>query len=197
MAVTGIHWLSWYRHNNLMQKLRLTVELFLALTLSLIAVAAEDNQGFPGTTSTGYIQLSLQISDNISAGVLHTNLDSMDGEESEFRTMLSTELVQSLKDDSNTTIPFCVLSSGGGSFELTSYEIPGEGENTINSEFGTSVPVSLQFGNDAQTSVKYRSLEDECTQREAIPVTIQLNRQLSGEAIGRIYGRLNVLVKSE
>lgn len=169
----------------------------MSLTLSLAASSAEDNQGFQGATSSGYIQLSLQINENISAGVIHTNLDGMDGQESEFKTMLSTELVQVLQDESNTTIPFCVLSSGGGYFEVTSYEIPGEAENTINSEFGASVPVSIQFGDEAQDSVKYRSLEDECTQSEAIPVTIRLNRQLSGEEIGRIYGRLNVLVKSE
>ena len=176
-----------------MSRQRITVGTFL-IAVCLAVIAAEERNESPGFTSTGLIRVTLEITEEMSAGFLQTNLDD---EEGEFRTLLSSKLVQTLRNEVNTTIPLCVMSSGGGYFEVTSYDIPSNDDSKIISEFGDSIPVSVSFGEDGQESIKYRSVDDECTSREAIPVTIHLNKQLSGEEIGLIHGQLNLLVKSE
>lgn len=177
----------------------MTKQWLAAVTMAIIFAvtglhAAEDNRGQLGSTSTGLIELSLQVTGDISAGLLQTNLDEGS---TELQSLLSTQLVQSLRNDSNTTLPLCILSRGGGYFEVTSYEIPGEEGNQIVSGFGSSVPVEIRFGEQEQESVKYQSVTEDCNQNTAIPVTIRLKQQLSGAEIGTIRGRFNLLVKSE
>ena len=156
--------------------------------------AADEAKITPGKTSDGEINLKLEVTDNVSAGFLKTTLDQTN---SELRNQLSTRLSQVFRDGTSTTLPFCVLSSGGGFFEVTSFDVAGEDNNRLLSQFGGSLPIDISIGDDDSTAAKYRAVRNNCSTETAIPLTIHLQGKLSGKEIGRIYGRFNLLVKSE
>ena len=152
----------------------------------LQAAVADDNQGKLDTTSTGYINFSLEISDDIAAGFPGA---SQAGSNPVFVEMLSSRLVQTIRQGDEPVLPLCVISSGRGYFEVTLVEMTGRE--------ASDTPYMISLGEDKGDSVKYQAVNDECSLGSSIPVTIHLNRQYTGEEVGTIYGRFNLLVKSE
>ncbi len=180
-----------------MRKIGLAKGITLLILTVPIVFGAEDFIGNLDKTSTGFITINLEITEDISAGFIKTNLDNPD---SELNEQLSTQLVQSITNDADTILPFCVISSGGGYFEVTSYEptqnlfFDDSDDDTV---FGNTVPLEISFGEDELSSIKYHSVTDGCDPTTAIPVTINLNERYSGADVGRIHGKFNLLVKSE
>lgn len=170
--------------------------LFMVLFCQPVWAAEFLHDGL-GPTTTGRVAIRLIISHEISAGIVLTNLDSLKVQDSVHKSLVSSQMVDGLQKQANATIPFCVKSSGGEYFEVTSYEIPGAAENTVSSRTGDIYPVSISFGEDAQNSVKFRAVENVCSENDSIPVNIEMANQLGNETVGRLYGKFNLLVKTE
>lgn len=163
---------------------------FITTLMCLFVSAAENSQGILDSSSTGGINLSLEINDDIRAGFLQPYDDT----ENQLMTLISSGIVQVLSNDESATLSLCIVSSGGGTFEVTALELPGE-QDTV-SQFGKSAPLQIGFGEEDLETVKYKAAAEECSRNTAIPVTIQLHES-SGREVGKIHGRLNLLVKSE
>ena len=173
----------------MMRMKRLPLSIFLVMLMSPLKAAAPENSfGLLGRTSAGALRLSLEITETVQAGILTAN-----NETSDLKTLVSSGLVQGLNEDESMKLSLCVMSSGGGSFEITSFEMPGQ-QQTM-SQYGYGVPLQVGFGNDVQDTVLQKSVTDLCTAKTVVPVTVQLKEQ-PGKAVGRVNGRLNLLVKS-
>ena len=164
-------------------------------------LAAEFLSDGLGLSTTGRVKIRLIISHEVSAGIVLTNLDDLETQDSGYKSLVSSQMVDGLQRQSNATIPFCVKSSSGGYFEVTSFEIPGAAENSVSSKTGDSYPVSISFGEDAQDSIKFRAVETICSDNDSIPVNIEMGSLIGSmtgsEPAGRLYGKFNLLVKTE
>ena len=168
---------------------RLPLAIFLVSLISPLKAAAPENSfGLLGRSSAGVLRLSLEITETIQAGIL-----AADDASSDLKTLISSGLVQRLNGDESMKLSLCVMSSGGGTFEITSFSLPGQQQPM--SQYGYEVPLQVGFGKDVRDSIQQKSVPDLCTSRTIIPVTVQL-QETPGKAIGRINGRLNLLVKS-
>jgi hypothetical protein len=179
-----------------LSKLTIAALWFINTQLNLIApvLAAEQNDGQLGSISTGHIRLEFVIDENVVAGFLQTNLDNP---RSEFRSFLSSQLIQRLRQNMTTTLPFCVISNGEAYYEIASYQNPNSNNNELRSEFGASLPFYVVLGESEESAVKYKAVADACDAASAIAVKIKLNKEFNGNEIGNIHGKLNLLVKSE
>ena len=165
--------------------------------LSQAGYAAEYLQDGLGPTTTGRVQIRLVISHEVSAGIVMTNLHNLESRDTEYKAQLSSQIIDNLQRDPNAIIPFCVKSSSGGYFNVSSYEIPGKAENWIVSENGDSYPVNISFGEEEKGSVGFRAVENICSENDSIPVNVKMETQLGDELGSRYVGRFNVLVISE
>jgi hypothetical protein len=170
------------------------VLLLLLLGAVVPVFAADNNDGELERFSAGHINIFLEIRERIRAGVVQTNLNSAN---SEFQNIISFSLIENLKQGSSATFPFCIISSGGGSFEIDFYNEQNSSQNALKSEFGMSMPFDVVIGEPDESSLKVRSVSEECDVNSAIPLTIKLNEELNGEEISSINGKLNLLVKTE
>ena len=166
--------------------------LFLFSVSTLNALGAEINDGELAESSTGFIRISLEVGESNSVGFLQTNLD---GPNSNFQNLLTHRLIEGIQRNKSTTLPLCIYSSEGGYFEISSYEAADSNGNSLQSQFGATLPINIHIGTADRT--RYRAVTDNCDINSTIPITIQLNESLSSDAIGRINGRFNLLVKTE
>lgn len=174
-----------------MNKTGVITGITLSAAVYLSAFGQDENQGKLDSDSTGFINMNLVITEDMSAGFLKSGLATRDAR---FREMVSTRLIQTIRQESDVVLPFCIMSSGGGFFEVTKVDMPGGERDAVEdvSRF------AISFGDLDADSARYRSLRrDECNITNAIPVTIHLNGPDAGEDLGTIYGKINLLVKTE
>lgn len=169
---------------------RWPLSVFLVFLISPLEAAAPENSfGLLGRTSTGVLRMSLEITDMVRAGIVAGNNDMS----SDLKTMVSSGMLQGLNDNESMKLSLCVMSSGGGTFEITSFDLPGQQQTR--SQYGHAVPLQVSFGQEQREAVIQKSVTDLCTPKTVVPVTVQI-REHSENPAGRVNGRLNLLVKS-
>lgn len=164
--------------------------LVMATVASLLAVAAEENRGELGRVSSGKVDISLRINEDIRAGLLRRRNDT----ESNLKTLVSSGFVDGIGGSERATLSLCIISSGGSMFEVTALDDPTRA--AAYNRFGTAVPLQVGFGADGRRAVMHRAELTGCSENAAVPVTVELKATGDPEA-GRVHGRLELLVKSE
>ncbi|MAM71171.1 MAG: hypothetical protein CMP91_08525 [Gammaproteobacteria bacterium] len=168
--------------------------LTLIMLQPLLLTAAEHNDGMLGPSSTGHINMVFEVSENVVAGFLQSNLEKP---RSEFRHFIGSRLVQRLQHTGTATLPFCVMSHGGAYYEIVSYESGDDFNNFQQENNDSTLPYFVVLGDSEANVAKYKSVSEVCDASSAIQVKIKLNQNFNAEQISNFRGRLNLLVKSE
>lgn len=170
-----------------------TIPLACLALIVLPLQGAEQNDGELGSVSAGSINLSLEVTHEVAAGFVRTNLDDP---ESDFQYLMSYRLVENLQYGGSMTIPFCIISTEGGSYSIDTEELNPR-NNMLVSEFGSVIPIEIDIGDLDRGGARFKAVDDHCAEGETIPITIRPTNSLDDRDIGRLNGKFNLLIKSE
>ncbi len=156
--------------------------------------AAEQNEGLLGESSRGHINLSFEVNENIVAGFIKNYQEKP---RSEFRSLLTSQLVQHIQERAAVNLPLCVISNGGGYYEITPFEASREEDNALHAANGELLPFYVVLGEAEENSAKYKAATNVCDADSAIQVSIRLRQDFNSQEMGSIRGKVRLLVKSE
>lgn len=172
-----------------MTKTKRLLFIFLGLATSTELIAQEQNNGELGLSTRGHVNMTLQKPTGALAGLA----TALNNRGSDNRSFVARQVLEELASQKSARISICITSEDESSFDVSSLNAA----NRLENEFGEKVSFDIAFGASGETSAKYKSSRGNCDNDSTIPLTINLERPISGQSARRIRGKINLLVKAE